>query len=406
MIKAAYFCEPQFGGTFSFFQRMRPRLVEHGIDFRCISPLSGERLAGSRFEGVDGVDDVRFPENDLPAASEILIRHLADNGYQIVVVLPGSDVLAVNLVRYLPRHIRTAARIPMITRGAYAPARAIEPSLDLMFAVSHRVADDLVRRYGIPGDKVRIVYNGVDVRDLPSRRTSGQGGHPFRLLYAGRLSDMDKGVLLLPEILRRVRAGGIDARLAVLGNGPDKERLAAGFRRGGMLDFVDMPGNVALEKVDDFLAETDGFLLPSRFEGCPNALLEAMAAGCACVAARIRGSVDRIVEDGQSGLLAAVADAGDFARRVRELACDPVRCRGIGVAARRRIQEAFMVEHTAAAYAETLKTLVSLPDRRMPARDLANYDMPRALCPTWRTRVPPTLKNFLRKWLERLGISI
>lgn len=406
MIKVAYFCEPQFGGTFSFFRRMRPRLAEHGIDFRCISPFSGEHLVGSRFEGVDGMDDVRFPENDLPAASEILIRHLVDTGYHVVVVLPGSDVLAVNLVRYLPRHIRTAARIPMITRGAYAPAKAIEPSLDLVFAVSRRVADDLVRHYGVPGDKIRTIYNGVDVRDRPSRRTYGQGGHPFRLLYSGRLSDLDKGVLLLPEILRRVRAGGIDARLAVLGNGPDMERLAAEFRRRGTLDVVDMPGNVALEKVDDFLAETDCFLLPSRFEGCPNALLEAMAAGCACVAARIRGSVDQIVAHGENGLLAAVADPRDFARRVRALARDPVRCRGIGVAARRRIQEAFTVEHTAAAYAETLKTLVSLPDRRMPARNLANYDMPRALCPTWRTRLPDGLKNFLRTWFERIGVSL
>ena len=405
MLKVAYFCEPQFGGTFSFFRRMRPRLAERGIDFRCVSPLSGERLAGSRFEGVDGVDDIRFPENDLPAASEILIRHLVDNGYGAVVVLPGSDVLAVNLVRYLPRQIRTAARIPMITRGAYAPAKAIEPSVDLVFAVSHRVADDLVRRYRVPGDKVRIVYNGVDVRDMPSRRACGQNGQPFRLLYSGRLSDLDKGVLLLPEILERVRAGGIAARLAVLGNGPDKERLAAGFDRCGMLDYVDLPGNVALEKVGDYLAETDCFLLPSRFEGCPNALLEAMAAGCACVAARIRGSVDRIVEDGQSGLLAAVADAGDFARRVLELARDPVRCREMGERARRRAAERFSTGRMADGYADSLRALLAAPDRRAPARPLSRYDLPRALRPTWRTRVPPGLKNVLRKWLERFGIS-
>ena len=404
MLKAAYFCEPQFGGTFSFFRRMRPLLAACGIDFRCISPFSGERLAGTRFEGAEGVDDVRFPENDLPAASEILIRHLVGNGYGAVVVLPGSDVLAVNLVRYLPRQIRTAARVPMITRGAYAPARAIEPSLDLVFAVSHRVADDLVRRYRVPGDKVRTIYNGVDVRDAPSRRTCGQNGQPFRLLYSGRLSDLDKGVMLLPDVLRRVRAGGIDARLTLAGNGPDRDRLEAEFNRCGVRDAVDFRGNVALETVNGLLAETDCFLLPSRFEGCPNALLEAMAAGCACVAPRIRGSVDRIVEHGKSGRLAAVADAGDFARQVLALARDPVRCRETGELARRRIAGNFSAARMAAEYASALRQLPTAPDRRGPALPLSRYDLPRALRPTWRTHLPPGLKNFLRKWMESLGI--
>ena len=99
-MKVAYFCEPQVGGTFSFFKRMRPHLGAHGIDFRCISPLSGARLAGSRFEGAEGVEDVCFPENDLPAASEILIKYLQDQDYDAVVVLPGRALLAVNLVRY------------------------------------------------------------------------------------------------------------------------------------------------------------------------------------------------------------------------------------------------------------------------------------------------------------------
>lgn len=405
MIKIAYFCEPQVGGTFSFFQRMRPLLAGHGIDFRCISPYSGERLAGTRFEQADGVDDVRFPESDLPAASEILIRHLEQNSYRAVLVLPGCDIVAVNLVRHLPRHIRTAARIPMITRGTYAPAQAVGPDLDLIFAVSDRVADDLVRRYGLPRDRIRTIYNGVDVPEIAPRRFERGAGQPFRLFYSGRLSDLDKGVLLLPGILQGVRAQGIDAHLTLAGTGPDGGRMRAEFQRRQLLSFVDMKGNVSLAQVAGLLAETDCFLLPSRFEGCPNALLEAMAAGCASVSARIRGSVDRIVEDGRSGLLAAVADAGDFARQVVRLARDPVLCRDMGDAARRRIAERFTAGRAAEAYARAWQELLALPDRRSPARPLSRYVIPRALRPTWRTRIPPGLKNFLRKWLERFGIS-
>jgi|BioPla2DNA2_1021312.scaffolds.fasta_scaffold11182_4 glycosyltransferase involved in cell wall biosynthesis len=404
-MKVAYICEPQFGGTFSFFQRLRPRLAEHGIDFRCIPPYSGERLADSRFADAEGVEDVRFPENNLPAASAILTRHLEANGYSAVVVLPGSDVLAVNLVRYLPRHIRTAARVPMITRGAYAPTQAIHNSLDLVFAVSHRVAEDLARRYGVPGGKIRTIYNGVEVRDLPSRRTFGENGQPFQLLYSGRLSDLDKGVLLLPAILEQVRAGGVHARLTLLGNGPDRDRLLAEFKRRNILDFVEAPGNVPLQQVDDHLAGTDCFLLPSRFEGCPNALMEAMAAGCPCVAARIRGSVDRIIEEGKSGLLAMAGDTKDFAKQVLALARNPNHCREIGVQARQRIADSFTAGHTAEGYAQALHDLSTMPDTRSPALSLGHYLVPPAMRPTWRMWLPAGLKNLIRKWLERYGIS-
>lgn len=404
-MKVAYFCEPQVGGTFSFFRRLRPHLAAHGIEFRCISPYSGERRARSRFAAEEGVDDVIFPEDNLPEASRILIRHLRENHYAAVMVLPGSDILAVNLVRYLPRTIRTAARVPMIARGAYAPARAVAPALNRIFAVSHRVAGDLSSRYHLPPEKIRIIYNGVDIPAHCGPRTYGLENQPFRLFYSGRLSDMEKGILLFPRILECVRSAGVDARLELAGDGPDAERLRWEFQRRGLLSYVTMAGNLSAAEIEERLAEADCFVLPSRFEGCPNALLEAMAAGCACVAARIRGSVDRIVEDERSGLLATVAAPEDFARQIVRLAQQPALCRQLGENARRRVAEQYRIEQTASAYAETLHEMMGQPDDRMPALSLENYRIPRAMLPTWRTRIPPSVKNFLRKWLERLGIS-
>ena len=405
MMKVAYFCEPQVGGTFSFFRRMRPALAAHGVDFRCISPFGGQQVANSRFAGTEGVEDARFPAEDRRAATDILIQYLIKNGFAAVLVLPGSEPLSTNLVRYLPRTIRAAARVPMITRGVYAPCRAVVRDLDLVFAVSDRVADDLSGRYGVPPDMIRTIYNGADLPDLPLRTSTSRPGGVFQLFYSGRLSDLDKGVRLLPDILQQVRAGGTDARLILAGTGPDEARLREEFQRRRLLEAVEWKGNISLDQVTALLAETDCFLLPSRFEGCPNALLEAMAAGCACVAARIRGSVDQIVEDGRSGLLATVADPRDFAAKILALAGDPVRRRQMGEAARQRIADRFTAAHTAAAYAEALASLRTLPDRRLAASDLRRYHLPRALKPTWRTWLPPGLKNLIRKWMERFGIS-
>jgi len=405
-LKIAYCCEPQIGGTFSFFKRLRPALAGQGIDFRCIPPISGERFAGTRFAGLDGVDFVQFPETNLPEASRILIDHLIREQYDAVLVLPGCDVVLVNLVRYLPRTIRAAARVPMITRGTYAPTRSVAAHLNRVYAVSKRVGDDLEHSYGLPRDQIEVIYNGADIRPVETRRTFGENKESFKLLYAGRLTDLDKGVLLLPDILKRVRDHGLHAQLTVVGSGPDRDKLAERFDQFDLMDHVQLLGNIPLEEVDRHLMETDVFVLPSRFEGCPNALLEAMAAGCPSVAANIKGSVDQIIEHGTSGMLADVADPGSFARAIIELAADPDRCRKMSEAARMRIASHFTSNQMAEAYARSFRDMLNGPDRRPMPLSLDHYDIPREMKPTWRTRIPAPLKNFARKWMERWALFL
>ncbi|HMO50432.1 MAG TPA: glycosyltransferase family 4 protein [Kiritimatiellia bacterium] len=404
-MKIAYFCEPQVGGTFSFFTRIRPALSAKGIDFRCIPPITAERFAGSRFEGIEGVDYVTFPEDDLPRATRILIDHLSRKDYQAIMVLPGCDLVATNLVRYLPHSIRTTARIPMITRGTYAPTASLAGHLDAIFGVSDRVKDDLISRYGVSAEKITVVYNGVGVSAHQAVQPINDSNEDFHLVYTGRLSDLDKGILLLPDILRRVRDGGVDARLTVAGSGPDEQALREIFTQRGVSRFVDLRGNLTHDEVTGLLHHADAFILPSRFEGCPNALMEAMAAGCPSVAARIRGSVDQIIEHGKNGLLAEVADPESFASAVIELAKDPARRRSIGDAGRARIRDRFSLEAMAEGYARVFQALPGKADLRHSPLPLRHYAIPRALLPTWRTRIPAPLKNFARKWLERFGIS-
>jgi glycosyltransferase involved in cell wall biosynthesis len=406
-MKIAYLCEPQAGGTFTFFRRVRPRLAALGVEFRCIPPCSVETFAGSPFEGAEGVDFLKLPidspdPSNLSETSDVLIHHLAREKFDAVLILPGCDILTTNLARYLPRALRCAARVALMARGAYVPARAIAGHLNAVFAVSHRVACDLEKSYGLSAGLVHTVYNGAVLRPLPKRERS-RG--PLRLVFTGRFSDLDKGVLQLPAILRQAVAAGADVVLSAVGSGPDEKRLREGFRRLGLESRVVMRANLTLDEVDRLLDESDVFLLPSRLEACPNAMLQAMAAGCVPVAFRIRDSVDRIVEDGVSGLLAPVGDTAAFARAIVRLVQDGEWCRRLGAAARRRIEEHFSVERTAQGYAEGFRAMLEAPDRRLPALSLEHYGIPRALQPTWRTRIPAPIKNVLRKWMERFGLT-
>ena len=125
-------------------------------------------------------------------------------------------------------------------------------------------------------------------------------------------------------------------------------------------DRVAFFGNV--RDVPSFLAEIDVFALPTRaegrMEGCPVALLEAMASGRACIASDIPGSRD-IVEPGRSGDLVPADDAGALAEAIRRLANDPPTRRAFGEAARRRVLEKYSIEREVEAheslYAEILE---------------------------------------------------
>jgi glycosyltransferase involved in cell wall biosynthesis len=320
-------------------------------------------------------------------------------------VLPAADLLSSNLPAYLPRDIRCVMRVPMMTRGAYAPARAMEPHLNVIHAVSDRIADDLSGRYRVPSGKISVIYHGVDPDVFTDSLEYKSGQGTVRLLYAGRLWDTDKGIFLLPVMMRELKAAGVDVHLTVAGSGPDGEELKQRFTRGGVLDRVTMTGPVPLDEMNALYRAADIFVFPSRFEGCGFAVLEAMSASCAPVVADIRGSLRNVVDEGRSGQLARVGDGSDFARAVQEIAIDRAKLAAGQRAARQRVLARFTLKQMAANYAGSFRNVLSAPDDRVTSIPLNDYTVPDAFKPTWRTRIPRPLKNIARTWLERLGIS-
>lgn len=404
-MKIAYLCEPQYGGTFTFFRRLRPALREHGIDFCCIPPLSAERFPGTPFADEEGLDLVTFPEDDPQEATRILIGHLTAQSYNAVMILPGTDVVCTNIVRYLPSHIRALARVPMFTRGAYGPAVALAPHLDLIIGVCDRIIDDLRDRYRASPKQLKAIYNGIDIPDFLPERSIRKVDDPFHLIFTGRLVNSHKGIFMLPRILQKLRAQGIDARMLIVGAGPDQDKLKSQIDRTGLGTVVRFYGAQPYHQLQHLLRQADVFVMPSRYEGCPNALLEAMSAGCACVASRLKGATDQIIKDGESGWLADVDRVHQFAACCRKLAENPEDAAIMGQSARQRVIDRFAVNKTAERYAAALRGVQRASDERIPPLDIDQYSVPATLGPTWRRYIPDPIKNLLRVGLERLGVS-
>jgi glycosyltransferase involved in cell wall biosynthesis len=234
-------------------------------------------------------------------------------------------------------------------RSAYH--HAIE-SVDRLVAVS----DGLRRTYeriGVPPERFTTVSNGV--APLPgrigreaARRALGLEPDQPVVLTVGRLTRM-KGqrhlIDAVPDLVARF------PRLAVvlLGDGPLREELTRRAAALGVGGHVCLPGHRTDARL--LLDAADVFVLPSRHEGMPLAVLEAMEAGLPIVATRVIGS-EEVVVDGVTGALVRPADPGALCAAIAALLADPRLRHSRGAAGRRRYLAEFTRERMAARTAE------------------------------------------------------
>ncbi|GAA1875264.1 glycosyltransferase [Actinomadura bangladeshensis] len=145
----------------------------------------------------------------------------------------------------------------------------------------------------------------------------------------GRLS-YEKGMDLMLEAWGRISARRPEWRLHIYGSGPDEADLRA--RAAAMAGSVEFRGVVA--DVEEALVEASVFALPSRSEGFPMSVLEAMAYGLPTVAFDCAPGVRTLIEDGRGGILVEPGDTAAFASALERLIDDPDLRRALGAEAR------------------------------------------------------------------------
>lgn len=184
-----------------------------------------------------------------------------------------------------------AARHQDVIDGFVVYGRAMERRLKER--LPHRSDDIYFLPYGIPE---------------PRRRRTADGGK-LRVMFAGRLEHRQKGVLDLPSIDRVLMDRNIAVQWTVVGSGPDENTL----RNAWTSPRVRFLGARSHAEVMDIASEHDVFVLPTRWEGVPVALLEAMSIGLVPVVSRVESGVGEILKEGVTGLMPPVGDVAAFA---------------------------------------------------------------------------------------------
>ncbi len=240
---------------------------------------------------------------------------------------------------------------------------------DRFLAVSEGVRTHMIERAGIPPHKISTLPNGVDASDIPKRRVNIRAELSLPedcpiVATVGRLT-RQKGHRYLISAAARIVSSRPDVHFLIIGAGPLERALR---RRAARLKIA---ANVHFlgwrEDAWRIVAGADLFVLPSLWEGMPNALLEAMAAGVPVVATRVSG-VSEIVANDKTGVLVPAEDDRVLAHAVYGLLMNPDRARLLAQAGREKTLRDFSIEATVSAhenlYAELVqkRQIARLPD--------------------------------------------
>jgi glycosyltransferase involved in cell wall biosynthesis len=205
-----------------------------------------------------------------------------------------------------------------------------------------RAAADQLEAERVPGRKIRVIYNGVERHTAPAARRAR-----LRRIVAVANLRPEKGHDVLLGAATDVLDSFPDSVFELVGDGQERGRLEAAAAALGISQSISFSGHC-----DDVTARLDAadiFVLPSRSEAFPNALLEAMTAGLPVVASRV-GGVLEVVRDGETGLLVPPDDPGALGATLRRLIADPALAGRLGAAAHADVSARYSFDRMVAGF--------------------------------------------------------
>lgn len=266
-------------------------------------------------------------------AAAWLIRRIYQVPY--VVSLRGGDVPGFRPYDFRIYHTLIAPLLRIVWRDASAIAANSNGLRELALKFDSRF-------------EISVISNGVNVK---SHRFEIRDWTPAHLLSVGRLVHQ-KGFDLAMRALADLK--DVKWQWKIVGDGPLQPMLRSLADELGILDRVTFTGWQTQEQLIEHYRQANLFVFPSRHEGMPNAVLEAMANGLPIVASQIAGN-EELVVDGVTGMLVPSENVASLREALGESISNAPLRQQMGEASRRRVEEMFTWDGTARQYALLLE---------------------------------------------------
>ncbi|HMH23185.1 MAG TPA: glycosyltransferase family 4 protein [Puia sp.] len=237
-------------------------------------------------------------------------------------------------------------------------------------------------------DIFHIPY-GIPLAGTPGTNRLHDG--PLKLMFLGR-HDTNKGIFDLYEIHRLLQQKGISVKWMILGKGPETERLKQQWQDEPAVEFYTPPTN---EEVLQRAANSDVFVFPTKFEGFPVALVEAMSVGCVPVASDLPGGIRELIRDNETGFRCKVNDNESFAGYIEKLHFNRQLLETISRNAIETIHAGYNAEIQSPKYQELFRQVAASPGD--PGHYAVKKKLGSRLDQPW---IPNSIVKYLRKVSE------
>jgi glycosyltransferase involved in cell wall biosynthesis len=255
-------------------------------------------------------------------------------------------------------------------------------AVDRFVCISPAMTERMARAR-VPESAMALIPNGVDTsRFRPVSDTArasirarlGLSASRWLVTFVGFWSEEKSPDVLFEAWLRAVRSAGIDADLLFVGAAAESHletdqqlvrRVVARARDEGVADRLHF-----VERTDDvpaYLQASNVFVLPSKREGLPNALLEAMATGLPCICTDLPGVTDWVTDAGNAGILVAPDDVAALANALTRLYRDATAAAALGRRARTRACDTFAIRSVADQYLSLYEELLRRGSAAQPS---------------------------------------
>jgi len=363
---------PHVGGAERQIQRLAPRLQARGFE---VSVVTRHERGLSHFEVIDGVSVYRLAcpgPKPLAAifyiwsAGMLLSRLRPDVIHAHEILSPASAALLAKgfhgwpvVVKILRGGIRgdiyKLKRTPFWTQRFRVLCRSVDS-----FVVISREIEQELSALGVPPEKRAFIPNGVDTETFAPVPGMQKKHLRTKLLlppngalvvYLGRLTP-EKRVDHLLRIWPDIRAAFPQARLLIVGTGPEEARLRM---QGMSVPGVQFTGPV--NNTLSYLQAADLFVLPSTTEGLSNSLLEALSTGLPVLATSVGGTPD-VISHGVNGYLIPPDDLTALKIGLTDLLSDAALSARLGIAGRQCILANFSLDSVATCLAALYQSLL------------------------------------------------
>jgi glycosyltransferase involved in cell wall biosynthesis len=219
-----------------------------------------------------------------------------------------------------------------------------------MVAISPAVVEYMIDVEKMPKDKIKIIYNGIDVARF-SKKDSGNYSEPPRLINVSRL-EKQKGHQNLIKALEKIK--NIDWQMNFVGDGSLRIELENQVRDAGLSEQIKFLGNC--ENVPELLLESDIFIFTPLWEGLGLAALEAGAVGLPIIATNVDG-IKNIFQDNETAQLVEPKDPEALAKVIAWAIEHQDKARYMGQLAQKMVQEKFSIKLMAQEYEHLYESL-------------------------------------------------